>query len=72
VAARTRAKACPAGLVENRRRSLNSMLFNSYSFILFFAPITFAGYFMLGAKHRRLAMLWLAMASHFFYTAGGA
>jgi alginate O-acetyltransferase complex protein AlgI len=43
------------------------MLFNSYSFILLFAPITFAGYFLLGTKHRWLAMLWLAMASLFFY-----
>ena len=44
------------------------MLFNSYSFIFLFLPITFFGFFLLG-KHapKKLATLWLVLASFFFY-----
>lgn len=43
------------------------MLFNSYEFIFLFLPITFAGFFLLGSASHRLAALWLALASLFFY-----
>ena len=43
------------------------MLFNSYSFILLFLPITFVGMFWLGKYSHRLAALWLALASLTFY-----
>lgn len=43
------------------------MLFNSYSFIFLFLPVTFAGMFWLGRHSRRLAALWLALASLTFY-----
>ena len=43
------------------------MLFNSYSFIFLFLPITFAGMFWLGKYSHRLAALWLALASLTFY-----
>jgi D-alanyl-lipoteichoic acid acyltransferase DltB (MBOAT superfamily) len=43
------------------------MLFNSYSFIFLFLPITFAGMFWLGKYSHRLAALWLGMASLAFY-----
>lgn len=43
------------------------MLFNSYSFILLYLPITFAGMFWLGRYSHRLAALWLVMASLTFY-----
>ena len=43
------------------------MLFNSYSFIFLFLPITFAGMFWLGNYSRRLAALWLGLASLTFY-----
>lgn len=44
------------------------MLFNSYSFIFAFLPVTLAVYFLLG-KYRegRLSNGWLALASLFFY-----
>lgn len=43
------------------------MLFNSYTFILGFLPITVFGYFVLGAVDRRAAKLFLLAASLFFY-----
>ena len=44
------------------------MLFNSYAFIFVFLPITLVGFFLLGARRRdRLALLWLTLASLFFY-----
>jgi alginate O-acetyltransferase complex protein AlgI len=43
------------------------MLFNSYSFIFLFLPITFAGMFWLGKYSPRLAALWLGLASLTFY-----
>lgn len=43
------------------------MLFNSYSFMFLFLPITFIGMFWLGRKSHRLAALWLAVASLTFY-----
>src|SRR5258706_2514184 len=43
------------------------MLFNSIPFLLCFLPVTFAGFFVLGRMHHRLAALWLAAASVFFY-----
>jgi len=43
------------------------MLFNSYGFIFLFLPITFAGFFLIGRRSQKLAALWLALASLFFY-----
>jgi len=43
------------------------MLFNSYAFIFGFLPITLIGFFWLGRSSQRLAALWLAAASVFFY-----
>ena len=44
------------------------MLFNSYSFIFLFLPITFLGFFLLGKyAPKRIATLWLVLASFFFY-----
>lgn len=43
------------------------MLFNSYSFIFLYLPITFAGMFVLAKHSHRLAALWLALASLTFY-----
>lgn len=43
------------------------MLFNSYSFIFLFLPITFCGMFFLGRHSHRLAALWLGVASLVFY-----
>jgi alginate O-acetyltransferase complex protein AlgI len=43
------------------------MLFNSFEFLLLFLPVVFFGFFAIGAKSFRLAALWLAMASLFFY-----
>lgn len=43
------------------------MLFNSYSFILIFLPITFFGIFWLGNYSHRMGALWLAFASLTFY-----
>ena len=44
------------------------MLFNSYIFLFVFLPVTLAGFFFLGhnGKHRG-AILWLSIASLFFY-----
>ena len=43
------------------------MLFNSYSFILLFLPVTFAMFFAIGARSPLYASAWLAAASLFFY-----
>ncbi|MBS0286836.1 MAG: MBOAT family protein [Proteobacteria bacterium] len=45
------------------------MLFNSYQFILVFLPITFLVFYALGKVQKyQLAMLWLVVASLFFYS----
>lgn len=43
------------------------MLFNSYPFIFIFLPITLAGYFLLARASHALSVLWLSLASLFFY-----
>jgi D-alanyl-lipoteichoic acid acyltransferase DltB (MBOAT superfamily) len=43
------------------------VLFNSYVFIFVFLPITFAGFFVIGARDGKLAALFLAAASLVFY-----
>lgn len=48
------------------------MLFNSYSFIFLFLPVTFVGMFWLAKYSHRLAALWLGLASLTFYSAWDA
>src|SRR6478736_3047258 len=43
------------------------MLFNSYSFIFLFLPITFFAFFLLGARRMSVGAAWLTLASLFFY-----
>ena len=43
------------------------MLFNSYSFIFAFLPLTLLGFFWLARYEHKLAAAWLAAASLFFY-----
>jgi alginate O-acetyltransferase complex protein AlgI len=43
------------------------MLFNSYSFIFLFLPVTLAGLFLVGRLSRSLAVAWLVLASLVFY-----
>jgi D-alanyl-lipoteichoic acid acyltransferase DltB (MBOAT superfamily) len=43
------------------------VLFNSYSFLLFFLPAALAGYFLLGRVRLSWGAGWLALASLFFY-----
>ena len=43
------------------------MLFNSYTFILLFLPVTLAGYFVLGRFGNLAPVIWLALASLAFY-----
>jgi alginate O-acetyltransferase complex protein AlgI len=43
------------------------MLFNSYEFLFVYLPIVFLGYFFLAPKNTKVAALWLAVASLFFY-----
>lgn len=43
------------------------MLFNSYAFLFFYFPFTFAAFFAIGRYSRSLAALWLFAASLFFY-----
>ncbi|WP_020562442.1 MBOAT family O-acyltransferase [Methylosarcina fibrata] len=43
------------------------MLFNSHIFIFAFLPMVFIGFYGLGRLSPRLASLWLALASLFFY-----
>lgn len=43
------------------------MLFNSYEFIFLYLPVVFLGFFWIARGSHRLAALWLAAASLFFY-----
>ena len=43
------------------------MLFNSYEFIFLYLPIVFCGFFLIARSSFRIAALWLAVASLFFY-----
>src|SRR5580692_8575622 len=43
------------------------MLFNSYIFIFGFLPAVLAGFYVLGARRREWALLWLTAASLLFY-----
>jgi len=43
------------------------MLFNSFSFLLGFLPITLLGYFVLARRDPAWGVTWLALASLFFY-----
>jgi alginate O-acetyltransferase complex protein AlgI len=43
------------------------MLFNSYVFLLAFLPLTLAVFWAIGARQRRIAILWLTACSLFFY-----
>lgn len=43
------------------------MLFNSFEFLFLFLPPVFLGFFWIGRSSHRLAALWLAAASVFFY-----
>lgn len=43
------------------------MLFNSYSFLLLFLPISLLGYFVLGARSKAWGGAWLAACSLVFY-----
>jgi len=44
------------------------MLFNSFSFILFFLPVTLLGFYFIGKRYNhRLGIYWLVGASLFFY-----
>jgi alginate O-acetyltransferase complex protein AlgI len=43
------------------------MLFNSYEFIFLFLPIALFGFFSVARKSNRMAALWLACVSLFFY-----
>jgi D-alanyl-lipoteichoic acid acyltransferase DltB (MBOAT superfamily) len=44
------------------------MLFNSYPFIFLFLPAALAGYFLLGRLNNLAPVLWLTLASLFFYS----
>jgi alginate O-acetyltransferase complex protein AlgI len=46
------------------------MLFNSYSFLLLFLPVTTIVFFRLGAYSRPLAAAWLGATSLFFMGIG--
>jgi alginate O-acetyltransferase complex protein AlgI len=43
------------------------LLFNSPAFLLISLPATFVGFFLIAARNRGLAALWLALASVAFY-----
>ena len=43
------------------------MLFNSYQFIFLYLPVVLLGFFWIARLNHRLAALWLAIASIFFY-----
>lgn len=43
------------------------MLFNSYTFLLAFLPITLLGFFLLGRRGKTAGAAWLTAASLFFY-----
>ena len=44
------------------------MLFPSYTFILFFLPVTLGLYYLFGMKNRTVAHIWLVLASFVFYS----
>jgi alginate O-acetyltransferase complex protein AlgI len=44
------------------------MLFNSFSFILGFLPVTLLGFFILGRYSQVYALAWMLLASLFFYS----
>ena len=44
------------------------MLFPSFTFILFFLPVTLVVYYLFGAKSRTAAHVWLVLASFVFYS----
>lgn len=46
---------------------LPNMLFNSFSFLFLFLPVTTVIFFLLARKNREWAATWLALASLFFY-----
>ncbi len=43
------------------------MLFNSYPFVFGFLPVALAGFYLLGARSRDVALVWLTAVSLFFY-----
>ena len=43
------------------------MIFNSYSFLFLFLPVTLAGFYLLGRTTQKGAALWLLLASLVFY-----
>ena len=43
------------------------MLFNSYLFIFGYMPVVLAGFWLLGQRRRDWALIWLTLASLFFY-----
>jgi D-alanyl-lipoteichoic acid acyltransferase DltB (MBOAT superfamily) len=43
------------------------MLFNSYEFIFGFLPVVLIGFYLIGARRRDWALLWLTVASLLFY-----
>lgn len=43
------------------------MLFNSFTFIFLFLPVTFLGYLVIGSERPQWSALWLTAASLFFY-----
>lgn len=43
------------------------MLFNTYPFIFLYLPIVLCGFFLIAPRSQRMAALWLAVASLFFY-----
>ena len=43
------------------------MLFYAYEFIFLFVPIVLIGYALLSGLNRRAAILWIVLASLFFY-----
>jgi len=43
------------------------LLFNSYVFIFVYLPIVFIGTFLIGKRNQSLAIVWLCIASIFFY-----
>jgi len=43
------------------------MLFNTYPFIFLYLPLVLCGFFLIAPRSHRMAALWLAVASLFFY-----
>ena len=43
------------------------MLFNSYEFLFLFLPLTLVGYYFIARSGREAAIIWLVLASLFFY-----